>query len=203
VKVLLLVLLVSKFTLLAHELKLEFICSQCSVRSLPPTSSQPASQSQFILPISSLDVNQPQFILQVEISGRAPGRFGQTSSYLFSHGTTPICQFATAFALINNQLYADRHLVSTNGSTPYQPLVASSTASVTPGGISTGFSLVNGVLQWSDPNFASSTATFCLSPSNTVYVVSDPSSTPSGCIPVTLTQIPCKSRKAFDPYMVH
>jgi len=147
-------------------------------------------------------VNQPQFILQIEISGRAPGRFGQTSSYVFSHGTTPICQFATAFTLIDNQLFADRHLVSTSAGTPFQPLVASSTATGTPGGINTGFSLANGVLQWSNPSFPSNLATFCLSPSNTVYVVSNPSSPPSGCIPVTLTQIPCRFSMSCDMYLV-
>lgn len=168
--------------------------SQGSSQDLSQSSSQRSSHapSQFILPISSLDVTQPQFILQIEISGRSPGRFGQSSSYLFSQGTTPICQFATAFALINNQLYADRQVVSTNAGTPYQPLVASSTASTAPGDIDAGFSLADGVLQWSDPNFASNSASFCLSSSNTVYIVSDPASTPSGCIPVTLTQVPCE-----------
>ena len=112
----------------------------------------------------------------------------QYTSYIFPGGTCTTCQIATIFTLVGDQLYADGNLITTSEGTESQPLIGCSTTS----NIDTGFSVVNGILTWQHEKFPAEGAIFCISTSNTILVVFDPSSVPAGCVPINLIYTPCK-----------
>ncbi len=144
------------------------------------------------LPAPSPNITQSQFLLRIDTSESSTSRGGQAPLYVFSQGTLTTCQFATAFTLVGTQLYADGQLVSTSPETSAEPLMTSSFS----GSITDGVSVVNGVLKWNNPAFSTDSATFCLSASNTVFVLSDPSVMPSGCVSISLEQVPCKLKRS-------
>lgn len=133
-----------------------------------------------------------QFLLQLdspELTRRALKKRHSTS-YVYPKGTGTVCQWATVFTLVDNQLYADGQLVTTSNGVPYQTLVGSSCE----GNITDGFYLANGRLEWHNSIFSGGAASFCLSTSNTVVAVFDSTNIPARCIPVDLVPETCKLR---------
>lgn len=137
-----------------------------------------------------------QFLLQLDTAKTARRKLGRrhTSPYVSPEGTCPVCQLATVFTLVGDQLYADKKLVTASDGEDHEPLLArSSNAS-----IDSGFALVNGHLEWRHPHFTSEAATFCLSSHNDIHAVFNLSAIPSDCAPVNLIYVPCKSLEVSD-----
>ncbi len=85
------------------------------------------------------------------------------------------CASATVFTLTDGQLFADGRLVGTHEGALYQQMLERPSDQQ----ISSGFSIVDGILKWRHPKFNADPVIFCLSTSNIVLAVFDPSSIPS------------------------
>lgn len=98
---------------------------------------------------------------------------------------TGACVEATVFSLNNlGQLEVDGSVISVNPGTPFIPLRPISPA----GSITVTFSLINGVLAWSNPAFFGGQAGFCQDTTGQVFATfSNPAvAYPANCQPVVL-----------------
>lgn len=134
-----------------------------------------------------------QFLLQFDTpkpARRWLARRRTSSPYVSAEGTCPVCQLASVFTLVGDQLYADKKLVAASEGADHERLLEYSADA----SIDSGFGIVDNHLQWRHSNFTSEAATFCLSRDNDIHAVFNLAAIPDGCAPVNLTYVPCKSQ---------
>lgn len=137
---------------------------------------------------SSPSATQTPLVLYVEPSQLTRKRQTYNTAVLIGSGyVTASCSDADVFHVDGTSLYDGDLLVSTDAGVSQIQFVGSQT----PGAITGTFSVVNGILTWTNAAFPAGQAQFCVMDS-TVYAVFD-TGLPSGCTQVTITAVPyCK-----------
>lgn len=137
---------------------------------------------------SSPSATQTPLVLYVEPSQLTRKRQTYNTAVLIGSGyVTASCSDADVFHVDGTSLYDGDLLVSTDAGVSQIQFVGSQT----PGAITGTFSVVNGILTWTNAAFPAGQAQFCVMDS-TVYAVFD-TELPSGCTQVTITAVPyCK-----------
>lgn len=128
-------------------------------------------------------------LLQVNLTPLRHRRRQSNDPFIGPGGTTNDCAAAISYSIINEQLFADGNLVSTNFfglATGYAPL-----GLINPTGpIATSFSIINGYLAWSNAPFTNGAATFCITPNGILNAVFNPSKQSATCETVHLSAVP-------------
>lgn len=128
-------------------------------------------------------------MLQVE-SHRRPGRWLRrrhaTGPFVCPDGICPVCQVATVFTLVGDQLYADKRRIAATVGKEQEPLLACAAEAT----ISSGFSVAQGYLEWKNTNVTHPDTRFCLSSSNSILALFNATGTPPDCAPVNLNYVP-------------
>lgn len=119
----------------------------------------------------------------------------QSGGFVQNGNITEDCSTGSSLYLMNDQLFIDGLIVSTSPGVPYTPLAGSQT----PGSITTAFSLINGILQWTNGGFPNGQTFFCLAEDQTLYAIFDVTKTPRGCKFTTVSAVLGSTCPGFQP----
>lgn len=128
----------------------------------------------------------------IQSSTRRSRKRQSTTHYLTDTGILTLdASLAATFQIINTELYADGALVSVPEGLLIAPVIGWTTQS-----ISTGFSIVNGVLEWTNDAFSDASARWCENSNSSVTVVLG-DVVPTGCSLVTLVVVDMPTSKLY------